>query len=211
MRSLHGISMSPRLQRGFKMWGLSRLTNTISVQPRPDPHPHPHPKKQSTPPRPLPVDHGTSLLGLSVVVGSARFLQLGADAVLIQFPRVTNHELLGKVLRKRQQTPNWNRCSGPRGQGDGRCEFQRGREPCSPAVAMVTGFFKTLACDRKQKTVRTTALMESRCFYCCCRSNYLSILDSITLRHLKYAQCICMYMCVYMCVFVWVCMCVYVC
>lgn len=54
------------------------------------------------PPAPptLPVDHGTSLLGLSVVIGSARFLQLHADVVLIQFSWVTKHELLGKALQK---------------------------------------------------------------------------------------------------------------
>lgn len=49
------------------------------------------------------MDRGTSLLGLRVVIGSARFLQLRADVVLIQFSQVTEHELLGKVLHKHRR------------------------------------------------------------------------------------------------------------
>lgn len=56
-----------------------------------------------TPPPTLPVDRGTSLLSLRVVIGSARFLQLRADVVLIQFSWVTEHELLGKVLHRHRR------------------------------------------------------------------------------------------------------------
>lgn len=56
-----------------------------------------------TPPPTLPVDRGTSLLSLRVVIGSARFLQLRADVVLIQLSQVTEHELLGKVLHKHRR------------------------------------------------------------------------------------------------------------
>lgn len=49
------------------------------------------------------MDHGAPLLGLSVVVGSARFLQLRADVVLVQLPQVAERELLGKVLQEHRR------------------------------------------------------------------------------------------------------------
>ena len=58
---------------------------------------HPHPSQTPT----LPVDRGTFLLDLSVIIGSTRLLQLPADVVLVQFPQVTKCELLGKVLQTR--------------------------------------------------------------------------------------------------------------
>lgn len=64
--------------------------------------PNPTPPPTAAPPWPDPSS-GTSLLGLGVVVGSAGLLQLCADVVLIQFPRVTDHELLGKVLHREKR------------------------------------------------------------------------------------------------------------
>lgn len=64
--------------------------------------PKPTPPPTAAPPWPDPSS-GTSLLGLGVVVGSAGLLQLCADVVLIQFPRVTDHELLGKVLHREKR------------------------------------------------------------------------------------------------------------
>ena len=69
--------------------------------------PHPDPLPLHTPPTPtptLPVECGTSLLGLSIVVGSTGLLQLRADVVLVQFPQVTDHELLSKVLQKQNRS-----------------------------------------------------------------------------------------------------------
>lgn len=46
------------------------------------------------------LDRAAPLLGLSVVVGAARLLQLRADVLLIQLPQVADHELLGEGLQE---------------------------------------------------------------------------------------------------------------